>query len=119
MDDYKEIYCLRNRWQHYLRKHGHYICKTSKDILVMRSRNGKKKRYRWLLFTGQPPGRLLKRFEQAAVLQHLQQAESDNEAIYLVVGFIDDSGRIVVLPATAALEAGYIRSHKGGIDWDI
>lgn len=52
------------------------------------------------------------------IRSHLRQAKQKKENVYLVVGFVHEPKRIVVLPADAALKAKCINSDKGGIDWN-
>jgi len=110
--------CLEAKWRNYLKQRGHCIYKSGSYLRVVRSRNGKKARYRWLLLTGHGPRRILSKSEQSNIRQHLRQAKTQQAATYLVVGFIQEPRRIIVLPAKAALNAQCVRSDKGGIAWD-
>jgi len=84
---------------------------------VVRSRDGSKVRYRWLLLVGEQPIRRLNKSERVEIRHHLNQAKKERERAYLVVGFRRAPRRIVVLPADAALKARRVRSDKGGIAW--
>ena len=110
--------CLEAKWQNYLEERGHYIYKTGSNHCVVRSRNSNNVRYRWLLLVGQYPKRILSKLEQAYIHRHLGQAETKKEATYLVVGFMQEPRRIIVLPANTALRVRCVRSDKGGIAWD-
>ena len=110
--------CLEAKWRNYVEERGHYIYKTGGDLSVVRSRNANKVRYCWLLLVGHCPDRLLSRSEHADIRYHLRQAKQKKEKVYLVVGFVHEPRRIVVLPADAALKAGRVHSDKGGIYWD-
>lgn len=110
--------CLATKWLSYLEGRGHYIYKTTHISNIIRSRNRTKVRYHWLLLVGEGRKRMLNKAEQAQIRKHLSQANKRKEAIYLVVGFLQEPSRIVIIPAKAALKAGHISSEKGGIAWD-
>ena len=55
---------------------------------------------------------------QTDIRDHLRRARARKETTYLVMGFLREPRRIVVIPADAALRAKCIRSDKGGIAWD-
>ena len=110
--------CLEASWQKYLENRGHYIYRGGTCVPVIRSCNDKKAQYRWLLLVSEVPKRFLSKFEQVYIRHQLAQAKTRKEATYLVIGFVKEPGRIVVLPADAALKAGHIRSDKGGIAWE-
>ena len=110
---------LEAKWRSYLEKQVHYIYQAGTDLRTVRSRNGSKRRYRWLLLYGQRPKRILSKSEQAYIHQNLRQAKTQKEATYLVMGFVLEPKRIIVIPADAALKAGYVRSDKGGIAWNV
>lgn len=84
---------------------------------MVKSRDGRKVRYRWLLLIGKQPIHRLNKSERAEIRHHLNQAKKEREHAYLVVGFSREPRRIVVLPADAALKAKRVRSNKGGIAW--
>ena len=110
--------CLEAKWLEYLRQRGHYIYKARPCMHGIRSRNGKKVRYRWLLLAGQGSKHTFNGFELSNVRRHLKQAEKLGEAAYLVVGFAQGPRRIIVLPAEAALNARHVFADRGGIAWD-
>lgn len=109
--------CLETDWREYLQDRGHRICRTPPRMSVVRSRNGRKARYRWLLLVGQGLKRVLGKSELSSIRQHVEQAKSLREATYLVVGFVQEPQRIIVLPAEAALGDRCVYSDKGGIAW--
>lgn len=111
------LHWLEASWRKYLEESGHHIYKTPSRQDVLRSRNSQKVRYRWLLLVGHSLERTLSKSELYDIRQNLRQAKAQKEATYLVVGFVKEPSRILVLPADAALEAGHIRSDKGGIAW--
>ena len=82
------------------------------------SYNSKEVRYRWLLMVGQGLKRRFTKSEQIYLERKLRLAESKKEAVYLVLGFIQEPRRIIVLPVAKALKAQCVYSDKGGIAWD-
>lgn len=108
---------LATKWRDYLIERGHYVYRTKPDLGVVRSRNSNKVRYRWLLIVSGRAIRRLSKSEQAYIRWHIREAETREEAAYLVVGFTQEPRRIIVLPANAALKAQCVRSDKGGIAW--
>ncbi len=113
------LHCLEVGWLKYLQNRGHYIYHQGGTYLpVIRSRNHKKGRYRWLLLVGHGLKRTLSKPELSNVRQNLRQAKREKEVTYLVVGFTQEPRRIVILPAGSALKTGYVHSDKGGIAWE-
>ena len=110
--------CLESKWRDYLENKGHRIHKSGSYLSVVRSRNSKKDRYRWLLLIGQGLKRTLSKSEISNIHQHLREAKLRKEVTFLVVGFVKEPSSIVVLPVDAALKGGLVRSDKGGIAWD-
>jgi hypothetical protein len=113
-----QLSCLKARWQELLERRSHNICQKQISPNVIRSRNGFRKRYRWILLIGNDTKRTLTKSEQLHVRRHIERAEARREAAYLVVGFVVWPRRIIVLPAKGALNASFVRSDKGGIAWD-
>jgi hypothetical protein len=109
--------CLEVKWRNYLEEHGHRIYQAGSSFNVIRSRNGDKARFLWLLLIGEQQIRRLNKSEQVEIQHYLKQAKKEREHAYLVVGFRRAPRRIVVLPADAALKARRVRSDKGGIAW--
>lgn len=118
MNQNDTLHCLGASWQKYLKNRGHFIYRTRTYLPVIRSRNSKKTKYRWLLLVGQDLKRMLGKSELSIIHQHSRQARMQKEAAYLVVGFTQEPRRIVILPAGVALKTGYVRSDKGGIAWE-
>jgi hypothetical protein len=109
---------LETAWYGYLEQRGHRICRCIIRLPVIRSRNGRKARYRWLLLTGRHPKKALGKFERADIRYHIGRAKEAKEDVYLVVGFPEEPRRIIVLPADKALRTRVVRSDKGGIGWE-
>jgi len=118
MDNNAELQLLEQHWRAYLEQRGHRLDQRAVQPGVIVSRNAKRKRHRWLLLIGDRRIRRLSAPEAAAVRQHRREARRKKEQCYLVVGFLDEPGRIVVVPAAAALRVRRIRSDVGGIDWE-
>jgi hypothetical protein len=118
MNQFDELIYLKTKWRNYLEAREHYIYRGGAYLPVIRSRNHKKTRYRWLLLVGHGLKRKLSKPELSNVRQNLKQARTQKEAAYLVVGFTQEPGRVVILPAGSALKTGYVRSDKGGIAWE-
>ena len=110
--------CLKAKWRELLDRRGHNIYQKQTSPDVIRSRNGFKKRYRWILLTGGDAKRTLTKSEQLHIRHHLKQAEAQRETAYLVVGFLEEPRRIIVIPARTILNASFVRSDKGGIAWE-
>jgi hypothetical protein len=114
----QHLSCLYNKWQKLLENRGHRIYQKQTSPNVIKSRNSFKKRYRWILLTGEDAKRTFTKSEQLHIRHHLKQAEAQRETAYLVVGFVEEPRRIIVLPARTALNASFVRSDKGGIAWE-
>ena len=109
---------LRDSWLACLLKECHRVAGVRGAAALIRSRNGNNRRYRWLLWVSEDPTRRFSRSEQAGIRRHLAQAKRHSEAAYLVVGFLPEPKRIVVIPAAVVLKTGCVRSDKGGITWE-
>jgi len=109
---------LKTKWQSYLDFRGHYIYRSKQGADLVISKNSHKMRYRWLLLVSGQAIRRLSVSEQAHIHRHIRQANTHNDAAYLVVGFTPEPRRIVILPAKAALKAKCVRSDTGGIAWE-
>ncbi len=118
MGDCVQLDLLRDWWLVYLLRQSHHIVGESESIVVIRSRNGKRKPYRWLMMTCEGPARGLTREEQGRLREEIALASRSQERPYVVVGFLGEPRKIVVVPAVSALKARRVRSDKGGIDWE-
>ena len=118
MSDRIMLDLLKDSWLACLLKDCHRVAGESGATAVIRSRNGNNRRYRWLLWVSEGPTRTFSRSERADIRLHLSQARRLRETLYLVVGFLPEPRRIVVVPASAAVRAGCVRSDKGGIAWE-
>jgi hypothetical protein len=118
MDDEPGMRLLEQKWREYLERRGHRLNKRAPQPGTILFRNAKRKRYRWLLLIGDRHVRRLSGSEAAIVREHLWEARRKKEQCYLVVGFLREPRRIVVIPAAAALKSRCIRSDKGGIAWE-
>jgi len=118
MDLNQQLICLNAKWQELLDRGDHRIYRIANHPDIIRSHNGFRKRYRWILLIGRNSKRTLSKPEQLHIRHHLKQAEAQRETAYLVVGFVGEPRRIIVLPARTALNASFVRSDKGGIAWE-
>jgi hypothetical protein len=108
--------CLRKQWEEHLLRHGHFVRQMS-DPRVLRSCDRRGECHRWLLLVGNRPEHRLRRWEQDFIRIHLRDRREEDK-VYLVVGFSDEPGRIVALPARTALKAGHIDADRAGVAWD-
>jgi len=109
---------LEDTWRDYLEQRGHWLVTSESRPGLIQSRNAKRARYRWVLLASDRPTHKLARPDAAAIRQHLREARRKREECYLVVGFLDEPRRIVVMSAAVALRARRIRSDVGGITWE-
>jgi len=118
MGDYLQLGLLRDSWLACLLSRGHRLAGAPDSIIVIRSRNGNKKPYRWLLMTCDGPSRALGREERVRLRREIALASRLRERPFVVVGFTGEPRRIIALPASSAVAAGVVRSDRGGIDWE-
>ena len=118
MGDDVQLELLRDSWLAYLLGQGHRVVEAQGNIVVIRSRNGSRKPYRWLLTTCDGPARTFDREELVRLRREIALAARSREKPYLVVGFAGEPRRIVVVPAPSALATGIVRSDVGGIAWE-
>ncbi len=98
-------------------RHGHAMQLTD-DVRVVRSHDQKRRAYRWLLLVGNTPEHVLDRRGRNWLQGQLGLARASRERGYLVIGFLGEPSRIVVLPAQKVLRDGRLCLDKGGIAWD-
>ena len=118
MSNCVQLGVLRYSWLAYLLRQGHRVLDTPENVLVIRSRNGSRRRYRWLLTTCQGVAHAFSREEKARIRREIRLASRLREKAYLVVGFAGEPRRIVAVPASSVLAMGVVRSDRGGIGWD-
>jgi hypothetical protein len=109
---------LKETWLAYLLKQGHRITDTPESIIVIRSRNGSKRSYRWLLMTAEGPERAFGDVERVRIREEIADASRAKEKAFLVLGCAIEPRRIIAVPASSALASGVVRSDRGGIAWD-
>jgi hypothetical protein len=114
----RQLSCLNAKWQELLDRGDHRIYHIANHPNIIRSHNGFRKRYRWILLIGENSKRTLTKSEQLYIRHHLRRAEAQRETAYLVVGFMQEPKRIIVLPARTVLNISFVRSDKGGIAWE-
>jgi hypothetical protein len=118
MGDYIQLDLLRDWWLAYLLRQSHHVVGEPENIVVIRSRNGKRKPYRWLMMTCEGPARVLTREERGRLRKEIALASRSQERPYVVVGFLREPRKIVVVPAASAMRARLICSDVGGIAWE-
>jgi hypothetical protein len=118
MGDHIQLDLLRDWWLAYLLRQGHHVVGEPESIVVIRSRNGRRKPYRWLLMTCEGPARGLTREEHGRLRKEIALASRSQERPYVVVGFTGEPRRIVAIPTSSALAARVVRSDRGGIAWE-
>ena len=105
-------------WAEYLEGRGHEVRVPESLGNVLLSRNGRGKRYRWLLLHEAGPSRRLTPAERETVERQTRLARKAREQAYLVLKFERPEGKVVVLPMGRAISEHRLSSDKGGIPWD-
>jgi hypothetical protein len=116
MSDYMSL--LRDAWLAYLLGQGHRVTDAPGSIVAIRSRNGSKRSYRWLLVTAEGPERAFSKVERVQIRKAIASASRAREEVFLVAGFAIEPRRIIAVPASSALASGVVRSDRGGIAWE-
>jgi len=109
---------LEDSWLTLLVEQGHDPLAQPLQLGVMHFRNGKGKTFRWLLILSSEAVRVLSTEEKALIRWHVSQARKIGERAFLVVGFLSEPKRIVVMLASRALRAAGIWKDRGGIAWE-
>jgi hypothetical protein len=91
-------------WAAYLGARHHRVRLISDGPLILSSRNGRGRRFRWILFCGDETGRKLTPSERLHVQRELKHARTHGESVFLVVVFPTPLNKLVVWPAAKALE---------------
>ena len=118
MDKATALRCLEATWRSYLEEKGHHIYQNNRIPALIRTRDGDRNRFRWLLLVAERPCRILTGEELRNIHTHMRHAQVKNEYVYLVVGFDRDPRRIIAVPAKTVLKTGHIFSDRGGIAWN-
>jgi len=103
---------LRDSWLAYLLKDCHRVAGGRGATALIRSRNGKNRRYRWLLWVSEGPTRTFSRSARAGIRLHLSQARRLRETLYFVVWFLPEPRRIVVLRLPQLGGVGFERQSR-------
>jgi len=107
-----------DEWARYLRGQGHRVRTSAAGPEVVCSRNGRGRRYRWLLVASRTPVRRLTAAEHEAVLRQIDQGRARGEQVFVVVKFDPPINKVVALSASRAAKASHLRASKGGIPWN-
>lgn len=106
------------KWACYLQRRGHRVKVISGAPDMLRARNGRGERYRWLLLHAKGSTRRLTAIEHEHIQRQLRRAEKTREQVYVVVVFDRANRRVVMLPAARAARIGRVHADKGGIAWE-
>ena len=116
MDEDSPLGFLVRQWASYLEVHGHHVEEPAQPGVLI-SRNGQRRRYRWLFRRVEGDSILLTLVDRKRICRQLHLGETSGEAVYLVVKFEDPSGKVLVVPAAEAIKVKRLCSDKGGIPW--
>jgi hypothetical protein len=105
-------------WSAYLGARHHRVRLIAEGPLILSSRNGQGRRYRWVLFCGDDARRKLTPSERLHVQRELKHAKTRGERVFLVVVFPAPISKLVVWPAAKALGLPRLSGAKGGIQWE-
>jgi len=109
---------FQKKWREFLVERGHEIGYPKGVGCVLQSRNGSKKRYRWILVVARSKSKMLNRAELEDVSIHLKRAKPLNQMAYAVINFHQPEDKVIVIPAEKVLKTRRILPVKGGIPWD-
>jgi len=118
MGDNDQVDLLRDWWLECLMWQGHGVAEGGGDDSLIQSGYDEGRRYRWMLLVSDEPVLCFGEQERARIRLQIRQARRLKENPYLVVGFLSEPQRVVVVPAAKALKVGCVRSDKGGIAWE-
>ena len=104
-------------WAGYLKQHGHRVEEPAEAPGILISRNGRDRRYRWLLRCVEGDSILLTVVDRKRICRQLRMAQISGETAYMVVKFEEPSGKVLVVPAAEAIKVKRLSSDKGGIPW--
>lgn len=115
---YSPVQALVWEWASYLEQRGHHVKVPTDGSRILRSRNGRGTRYRWLFLHTESHSLRLTAIDHENIKQEARRARKAGESTFLVVRFERPAARVVVLPAEKAAKTGQLRSDKGGVPWD-
>ena len=107
-----------DEWICYLEQHGHQVEWLGHTTDVLVSRNGRGKRYRWLLRCVEGDSVLLTSPDRKDIRCQVRLALNAGEQCFLVVKFGYPGGKAVIMAAAEAIKAKRLTRDKGGIPWD-
>ena len=117
MDEFSPVACLVKEWAGYLEQHGHQVEKPTDAPRMLLSRNGRGRRYRWLLRCVEGDSVLLTVVDRKRICRQLRLAQISGETVYMVIKFEEPSGKVLIVPAAEAGKVKRLSSDKGGIPW--
>jgi len=110
--------CFAREWAHYLQHHGHRLSRPDDARGTLRSVNGQRQRYRWVLLTAEEDSLLLSDPQRKHIRSQARLARRARERCYVVVKFGHPGGKALAVPAEQALAMRRLRSDWAGIPWD-
>ena len=116
MDEYSPLGFLVRQWASYLQVHGHHVEEPAQPGMLT-SRNGQRRRYRWLFRRVDGNSILLTLVDRKRISRQLRLGQISGETVYLVIKFEEPSGKVLVVPAAEAIKVKRLCSDKGGIPW--
>lgn len=105
-------------WSAYLGARHHRVRLIADGPVILSSRDGRGRRYRWILFRSDEAGRRLTPAERLHVQRELKHGKKHGESVFLVVVFPAPVNKLVVWPAAKALELSRLSGTRGGIPWE-
>ena len=118
MDKHLRLRRFSEEWGRYLRQHGHLLAEGSEGSEIVVSRNGRGRRFRWLLRATDNDSILLGPAYRKTIRRQARLARRAGERCFLVVTFWHPESKVLVMPALEAVKAKRIRSNRGGIPWE-
>jgi hypothetical protein len=104
-------------WAQFLEEHGHSVREVPGAPWVLVSRNGRTKRYRWILLGVEGESLVLGTANKREIRRQVRLARNANERVYIVAKFEEPVAKVVVMPASEALKAKRLSPDRGGIPW--
>lgn len=104
------------QWRDYLEGHGHVV-RGAGQAGLLTSRNGRRRRYRWLLIRAADASLLVTARDRKWLRRQRRLARNAGQRCFLVVYFAEPSSRVLVVPALRAVRAHRLTANTAGIPW--
>ena len=118
MDGHQPIDCFMEEWRCYLGQHGQRHKTLSRRPGILVSRNGRGRRYRWLLWCVEGNDVLLAEDQLRTIRVQARLAKKMQQQCFVVIKFGHPGGCAVATPAAQAVKVRFISSNRGAIPWD-